>query len=286
MEKHPWGFVILLVAAVLQAAKIIGFRGVFWTKVWAVIYLLSYVVISVVGSLAPKDWKDSPPEIVSRRRPYWNFETWSQALPLGAHFVCCSYILDRIVVRDSAIHQIPFLYIFVPIIVQGVTLALITVWLAGLVSSTPFLLLSWLVGVVDQFYGGISWNFGPPVSFVLISLIILGGIGGLCSFAYLSQTIFGLLLDIGDLFGASVYCAFARGSINLLLYIGLFWLTKGFLALLAVWIPLLRRFNRRIDSHGYLVVFACWNFVQAFLYYRLRYDSRDTIKPPWTDNLG
>jgi hypothetical protein len=108
-EKHPWGFVILLVAAVLQAAKIIGFRGVFWTKVWAVVYLLSYVVISVVGFLAPKDWRDSPPEIVSRRRSYWNFETLSQVLPLGAHFVCCSWILDRIIVGDSATHQIPFL---------------------------------------------------------------------------------------------------------------------------------------------------------------------------------
>jgi hypothetical protein len=116
----------------------------------------------------------------------------------------------------------------------------------------------------------------------LMSLIFLGGIGWLCSFAYLF-TRFSVIFLKFDVFNESVFLTLGRGSINLLLYIGLFWL---FSALLAASIPLLRRFNIMVNSHGYLVVFACWNFIQALLYYRLRYDSKGTIRPPWTDYLG
>ena len=293
-EKHPWGFVILLVAAVLQAAKIIGFKGVFWTKAWAVVYLSSYVVIAGVGFLAPKDWRDRPPaELGPSRRSYLTFEALSQVLlwaALGVHFVFCSWILDRIIVGESTPLRIPFLYAFVPIFVQVITSVWLATILAGLISSAPSFFLSWLMTLFDididvYQWGESTWNTRPVVMVGLMSLIFLGGIGWFCSFTYL-VTRFSVIFWEIDVFNASVFLALARGSINLLLYTGLFWLTKGFLALLTVWIPLLRRFNRLANSHGYLVVFACWNFVQALLYYRLRYDSKGTIKPPWTDNLG
>ncbi len=287
-EKHPWGFVILLVAAVLQAAKIIGFKGVFWTKAWAAVYLSSYVVIAVVGFLAPKDWRDSPPESRPSRRSYLNLEELSKVLlwaALGGHFVCCSWILDRIIVGESTQLRSPIWYALGPLIVQTIMSAWFTMMLAALITSVPFLLLVWLAGIVSQIYGGITGNFSRPVRIVLITLFILVIIGWGSLFTYIHLKFIDLLPKLSIL-EASIFSAFARGSINLLLYIGLFWLIKGFLARLAMWIALLRRFNRLANSHGYLVVFACWNFVQALLYYRLRYDSTGTIKPSWTDNLG
>ena len=159
-EKHPWGFVILLVAAVLQAVKILSFKGLFWTKLWAGVYLSSYMLIAVVGFLAPKDWRDRRSEIVSSRRSSLGFATLSQVLlwsALGAHFVCCSWILDRIIAGDSAPLRIPFLYVFLPLIVQVLTSAWITTVLAGSISSAPWLLLCWLFTVFDPL-GDITWN--------------------------------------------------------------------------------------------------------------------------------
>jgi hypothetical protein len=293
-EKHPWGFVILLVAAVLQAAKIIGFKGVFWTKAWAVVYLSSYVVIAGVGFLAPKDWRDDrPPELGLSRRSYLTFKALSQVLlwaALGAHFVCCSWILDRIIVEDSNTGRIPFWYAYTPVAVQSMTSAWLAIMLAGLISSAPVLFLGWLMTVFDNDndvndWGEFTWNTRPVVMVGLMSLIFLGGIGWLCSFAYLFIRFSVIFLKF-DVLNESLFLALARGSINLLLYIELFWLTKGFLVLLAASIPLLKRLNTLVNSHGYLVVFACWNFIQALLYYSHRYDSKGTIKPPWTDSLG
>jgi hypothetical protein len=292
-EKHPWGYVILLVVAVLQAAKIFGFEGLLWTKVWAGLYLSSYVVIALVGFLAPKDWRDSRPDISSNRRSYSSFTALSEVLlwpALGAHFVCCSWILDRIIVGNLAPLQIPFFYAFVPLLVTVSASAWLAALLAGLISSSPFFLLGWLAALVDiDIYqwgeGEFTWNCSRPVEIVLASLMFLGGVGWICSFTYLVRTLFSIFLK-SSVFDDSVFFTFARGSINLLLCIGLFWLTKGSLTILAVWIPSMKRLDRWANSHGYLVVFACWNFVQALLYYRLRYDSKGTIKPPWTDNLG
>ncbi len=244
------------------------------------------MVIAGVGFLAPKDWRDRPPELGPSRRSYLIFEALSEVLlwaALGAHFVFCSWILDRIIVGESTPFQIPFLYAFVPLSVQLITSVWLAAILAGLISSAPGFFLSWLMTLfdidIDAELGESGWNTRPVVVFGLMFLSFIG------SFAYLF-TRFSEYFFKYWIVEASVFFTFARGSINLLLYTGLFWLTKGFLALLAVWIPLLRRFNRLANSHGYLVVFACWNFVQALLYYRLRYDSKGTIKPPWTDNLG
>lgn len=185
---------------------------------------------------------------------------------------------------------IPFWYAYMPVAVHSMMSAWLATMLAALISSAPIFLLSWLIWLMTLFdididvydWGESTWNTRPVVMVGLMSLIFLGGIGWLCSFAYLF-TRFSVIFLKFDVFNESVFLTLGRGSINLLLYIGLFWL---FSALLAASIPLLRRFNIMVNSHGYLVVFACWNFIQALLYYRLRYDSKGTIRPPWTDYLG
>ena len=57
-EKHPKTFAILLVATLLQAIKLWGCHGIFWTHVLAGIYLSSYLVLVGVGYLAPSNWRD------------------------------------------------------------------------------------------------------------------------------------------------------------------------------------------------------------------------------------
>ncbi|OBT68258.1 hypothetical protein VE03_02336 [Pseudogymnoascus sp. 23342-1-I1] len=63
VEKHPWAFIILFIAALVPAVKVLGLQGLPWTKVWAGIYLCSFFVLAIVRALAPKGWHDSPPPI-------------------------------------------------------------------------------------------------------------------------------------------------------------------------------------------------------------------------------
>ncbi|KAN0110977.1 hypothetical protein V8E51_007364 [Hyaloscypha variabilis] len=91
-EKHPIPFGILFIATLLQAIKLFGMQGLPWTTVWAGLYLFSYVVLAMIGFLAPKDWRDSPPEMV--------IETPTGPLlygSLGVHFICCCWVLDRVI---------------------------------------------------------------------------------------------------------------------------------------------------------------------------------------------
>ncbi|OBT53637.1 hypothetical protein VE04_06306 [Pseudogymnoascus sp. 24MN13] len=61
VEKHPWTFTILFLAALVPAIKFLGLQGLFWTRVWAGIYLCSYIVLAIVRALASKGWRDRPP---------------------------------------------------------------------------------------------------------------------------------------------------------------------------------------------------------------------------------
>ena len=103
-EKHPIPFGILFIATLLQAIKLFGMQGLPWTTLWAGLYLFSYVVLAMVGFLAPKDWRDSPPEMVietpTGRPTWWKLENLSKALlygSLGVHFICCCWVLDRVI---------------------------------------------------------------------------------------------------------------------------------------------------------------------------------------------
>ncbi|OBT53115.1 hypothetical protein VE04_08446 [Pseudogymnoascus sp. 24MN13] len=63
VEKHPKTFIFLFLATLLPAVKYLGMQGLHWTKVWAGIYICSYVVLAIVRALAPKGWRKWPPQI-------------------------------------------------------------------------------------------------------------------------------------------------------------------------------------------------------------------------------
>jgi hypothetical protein len=52
----------LFIGTVLQALRLFAAYGIFWTKMCAGIYLSSYVVLAVVGLLAPSGWRGTPPK--------------------------------------------------------------------------------------------------------------------------------------------------------------------------------------------------------------------------------
>ena len=54
VESHPKTFVILQIGSVLQVVKICGFQGVVWAKVWAVLYIGSFIVCALPTFITPE----------------------------------------------------------------------------------------------------------------------------------------------------------------------------------------------------------------------------------------
>jgi hypothetical protein len=207
---------------------------------------------------------------------------------LRAHFVCCSWILDRLI-AGNLLSALPLWYLFLPWIVRSVIGSYAFLGLTGLGVSAPLILFAGLRWVVEKFVGR---KIRPPfrtycsplleTTLWVCAIICLVAWCWVCGFyaTWRLSTKF-MLLDITK---ASVLQTLTRGSLNLLLYMGVLWGIKHFLASFDE-----RSFGRSkslLNSHGVLVVFASWNFIQTLLYYCIRYDSQGTIKPPWTDNLG
>jgi len=61
-EKRPNTVLILFIGTVLQVLGLFAADSIFWTKMWAGIYLSSYVPLAIVGLLAPSGWRENPPE--------------------------------------------------------------------------------------------------------------------------------------------------------------------------------------------------------------------------------
>jgi hypothetical protein len=97
-EKHPKTFLVLFIVPLLQAVKIFAVDGIFWTKVWAGIYLSSYVVLAVAGFLAPSDWRKTPPEELDAGaqtlyRDSEMRELILSGVSLGLHAFICSWVV-------------------------------------------------------------------------------------------------------------------------------------------------------------------------------------------------
>jgi hypothetical protein len=153
-EKHPITFGILFVGTVLQTVKIFSFQGVLWTNVWAGLYLSSFVVVALLGFLAPKDWRDNPPDAPDGRSTVPELDILSDILLCaapGAHFFCYSWALDRIIARDLAAP--PLLYLFVPLLVQIFGSVCIVLLVVALGCAAPPLLLAGILLGVNHFVG-------------------------------------------------------------------------------------------------------------------------------------
>jgi hypothetical protein len=301
-EKHPIAFGILFIVTVLQAVKIFAFQGLIWTKVWGGLYLSSYLVLALVGFLAPKDWRDDPPEVESRER----FQTRMALMGLLllslllTHFIFCCLILD-LTFWDA--EGQPLWYWIVPGLVQAWITMFILAFIISLSAFAPFALWFALCWVIRRLLGrelriripwSEHWTWPDPRTRSGYCLQVFGYF--MIGSAFMLYLV--ISLQISFLFIAlrfrtvfertttGVYYMLLRGASNLFLFIGALRLLRSTFIGLTEGLSTFERFNSRLKSHGVLIAFACWNFLQALLYYCLRYDPYGTIKPSWTDKLG
>jgi len=76
------------------------------------------------------------------------------------------------------------------------------------------------------------------------------------------------------------------GSANLSMYMWFLFQIKKLVDAEQENVPFAKKLRPFVKRKGMLVIFACWNFLEAFLYYRFRFDPQGTVKPAWTDHLG
>jgi hypothetical protein len=296
-EKHPIAFGILFIGTVLQAIKIFGFQGVVWAKLWAISYLSSYMIVALVGFLALKDWRDNPPEIFPirrwQRRTEYKFENLSKFLldkGLVAHFTCCSWIMTQILPRDWPSPG-GFCYVVFMVVVPFIVILYITMFICCLGVLVPIALLLGIRSVVNNAIRSFLRRYCGSLddhTFLIFGCFYMIG-WFFYSMGYLFPQIMNAFTGSDGSNPGTVFKiaqSFSLGGAHLGLFIWVLRCCQKLLALLERTTPSLEGLISLLNSHGHLVVFASWNFLEALLYYRLRYDSKGTIKPSWTDNLG
>jgi len=298
VEKHPIPFGILFIGTILQTIKILGFQGMVWIKVWAAAYSLSFVVLAMVSFLAPKDWRDNPPEVsVTEQDTIWTFGNMSKGLcyvALAAQFVCCGWIFNIILGLPASDHpsteESDYIVSslateFAPLVV----LLLLGSLIAGIAILAPAAVI-W--GLSEHFAVRrfLSRYLGECLSGTLYVMFVL---------VWIVVWVFLWIFSIIRIYDSSniesqgsdhTVLALAwkliRGCANLLMYIGFMFQIKSLVDSEQEEIPIMKKLRPILKRKGLLVIFACWIFFEAFLYYRLRFDPQGTVKPSWTDKLG
>jgi hypothetical protein len=303
-EKHPHAFLILFIVTLMQATKIFGLQGLIWTKIWAGVYLCSYVVLALIQFLAPKDWKDDPPLILfqeNEKLPTVMKELLFNSAAFFHAYVCVWFFYQiihcdedwtgsvfhsrgvlKVILIEVAIYFLMYvLYTLVCLVLDCLGLMFIHYILSkgppwGILcrqqrtfnSDSHFL---------DHLFDGVDEDY-PTLRYLLIfgSGSFLSGWAGfhglLDPLSYNHDNIPSPLSTLGG--GACIAC---------------FGLLLGLLTLstfLSSKISFLRPLKLADDISPCLVVFPFFNFLVAFLYYRNVYDARGTFKPAWTENLG
>jgi hypothetical protein len=270
-EKHPKTFVILLIGTLLQAIKLFAVQGIFWTKVWAGIYLASYLLVAASVYLPPRDWRnkrplgyspgETPPKVDKSLDILSNFLF---ILALVVHYTICSwavyklFLLLKIFVTKLPPESFGYnVFIYFPVIVG------------------PGSIMGVFVFKLDQ-------SFVRGFRKLLVSLLLK---------AYISFVLIPTMLPIScqpeflpDFTGINGVLVLGGGI--LLLYFIILVLIIRVLSLLFEKISFLRQYKPELNTHCLLIMFASSNFLVLFLYYHSVYNSSETVKPTWAENLG
>ena len=300
MEKHPLIFSILFLVTLSQAIKFLGLQGLPWTKVWAGIYLCSYVVLAIVRALASKDWLDRPPRVA----PLGENALFKEKL-LGIIRIVLLVVASAVHVSVSCwalsytqyqyrwVYEESFGWIFA--IIDASRIIFFLCIAVSLITLLPWVLFLYLMGgnltwisfreqivqryIIDfeneQNYMGLRrendhflmLELMPVAVAVLLSCILY-------SLSWVFGNLFMTILMIID-GGSTLTLCF---SLLFLLFTIMSAISKrvGFLSFL------------KFDDGDYkaLLVFPFFNFLVALLYYRYVYDPTGTVKPSWTESLG
>lgn len=279
IQRNPFTSLVLFVGTVAQAAKIFGYEGLTWPKVIASIYLGSYTISAAI-SLAASPLEDRIPS--RGGLSHLSVQHWDRFMPKrtaiegiiagSGHIVLCCFafyhmrhieqpasgeanqVITRLVTLIWAAPIGPVV-VMVPFkmwpTAKALSLSVREAAAEPLLKSkiSGFIICgSKLIALLGGAQIVVIWiRNGPVVVWLLITLVNWLVEGGV--FLILAQCVFLISVLAWE-----------------------YWFSKN-----------LSMEKRR---RAYLVFFAFFNLLVAGLYCCIAYDSRDTVKPAWTEKLG
>ncbi|KUJ12462.1 uncharacterized protein LY89DRAFT_688149 [Mollisia scopiformis] len=292
-EKHPRSFLIFFIATLLQAVKILGLEGLFWTKVWAGCYICSYVVLAGLQFLAPGGWRDDPPP---RNATGDTSSTGGNTITSVVQLVWMRFALGvHIWVASGALYHV----VYAPIArlsrtsSLGYGLSLLIGLIPAVSIASSGILLLW--AMLDFFFQLLEHVRPRPPAFErMLSILRDLGSGKLLNIRWTVIFFAWFSILVGQLIKFFGWARYGEENVSSLGYGG------GFLMLccgvLLFFLHISSTVLKRVHSLRWLMpepdvprmvlVFPFLNFLVAFLYYRFAYDPHGTYKPAWTENLG
>jgi hypothetical protein len=296
MEKNSIPFAILFIGTIVQTSTIFGFQGVLLAQFGGGMYLASYAVLALAGFLAPKDWRDSSPDMTlhtskRRRLPAWREpERFSKVflnLSLSVHVLFCSWAADTIFVVDAPLRELAekwsrseivlnytlffahiFASTFVNFFVSGICIVASVCLLGGICECLIE------IPLMASILPSLGENLHGLPRLVLIFEVVLGYFYFVRIFLLLSNSTFFLGKNIEP----SKYMLVAvliRDGGDLAVFLVILLFAIVFLQCLGCAMPFLKPLKSVSNGRFKWSVFACWNLLLDLLYYRLNYDPRE-----------
>lgn len=278
VEKHPKTFLLLFVVTLVQAVKVLGLQGLPWTRVWAGIYLCSYVVLAIVRALAPKGWRDRPPRVA----PLGENPSFQEKM-LGTIRIVLLAVASAVHASVSCWALIYVQRQYDPTEILLLGWLVLSTWMSmASIVGLPFLIYDHFsgVGITRISIRSLRLNHG------LASHIWMPAVASVFLLVCIAYSIIGsIILGLEDRF-LPIYLEFSYGVTSITLCFGLLFLLLTIMSILSKKVPLLGFLKFNDGDYKALLVFPFFNFIVALLYYRYAYDPSGTVKPLWTEALG
>ncbi|CAG8973916.1 hypothetical protein HYALB_00003694 [Hymenoscyphus albidus] len=248
-----WFFFVLTVA---QAIKIFAFEGIIWTKVWASMYIGSFLIIEMLVVI-PSQWIDIPKKgSESQLHRVKGSGVWS--MPYISVVMGTVFLLWFTIQASTSISN-----------AHGLRMGALqwTGLIILLFGSLPFALTSFYVFNITN-----KTEVHRSYYWWLLSIVVIPA-------SYLLSMLFGELTNLKDIY-LTVFTSLMTGAWALC---GLRWASTTF-DYIESGEPQ-RMFLRRIEV-ALSSYFLFLHLASAILYYIYTYDPQETIKPGWTEQLG
>lgn len=289
VEKHPWTFIILFLATLVPAIKLLGLHGLPWTKVWTNMYLCSFVVLAIVRALAPKGWRNTPPPQFARLAEVPSFHEqllgisrivlWVVASAVHATVACWALTHVQHEYDDEGglflTARLIFFLTTSGLLVLSISLLLHFHFMGT--DRSEILLYFLTLPMAGQRNAAIAWY--PLFLKLEPHIFILPITAGAFCVAY------ALKAQLEDT-SVTILTIFSAGGFSLTMCFGLLFLLFTIMSVIFESVPFLSFLKFNDGNYKALLVFPFFNFLVAFLYYCFVYDPTGTAKPSWTENLG